>query len=265
MASYRYRADIPARALSEIGFETDVNQGEADVVVFSKPMLDDLQMAHAAKKEGARVIVDLGDDHLNHPALGPLYRDMLGVADLVVTPTKEMAERIYRVSGKVPEVIPDPYEQQERAPHAVGDRVLWFGHKSNLGDLKSLMPFLAKWDFHCVTGPEAGKYIEWSPETVDQELWEANIVIIPTRKGAEYKSSNRLLNAVRAGCFVVAASHPAHDEFRKMLWVGNVKTGLDWVKAFQEDLNGLVEQAQAYVRETYSPSVVAARWAQVLQ
>lgn len=95
-------------------------------------------------------------------------------------------------------------------------------------------------------------------------LGSSNVVMIPVRNGAEFKSSNRLLNAVRAGCFVVASQSPAHEEFKRWLWVGPLKAGLDWAKAFPDELNGLVADAQAYVSEHYHPTRIAGLWAQVI-
>ena len=96
------------------------------------------------------------------------------------------------------------------------------------------------------------------------KLAESNVVFIPTNKGEEYKTANRLLNAVRAGCFVIAGDSPAHREFQSMLWVGDVKHGLDWTRAFPDRLNGLVAQAQAHIATKYHPKRIAELWAQVL-
>ena len=263
-ASYRYRAAIPAEELAKLGHETAINDGIADVVAFSKPMLTDVQIAEKARGDGAKIIFDLGDDHLAHPILGPIYQKMMELAHLIVTPTLEMAERVYRVSGRSAEIIPDPYEEELQAPHACeGERLLWFGHQLNLKDLTPWRPLLN--GLRIVTGPTPSKHILWSRETQTIELAYATIVVLPVRPGVEFKSNNRILNSVRGGCFVITAPHPSHDEFRRFLWVGHIKTGLDWARAFRGELDGLVAQAQDYVEEHYAPTVIARRWAQVVE
>lgn len=277
MASYRFRASIPAEGLRKLGHEVCINNGEADVAIFSKPMADDCDIAKSAKAQGAKIIVDIVDDHLLHPILGPLYNDMIKVADTLVCPTREMAERVYRVSGRSAIIVPDPYEEEEQAPHAQGDQLLWFGHLMNV---KDLLPWKQTLNgIRICTGPKpqpprekegkklssAGQqwndsYIEWSRETQTQELANANIVIIPTRRGAEYKTPNRMLNAIRGGCFVVSGGHPSHEEFRKMMWMGDIKAGLDWAKAFRYELNDCVKEAQDYIRVKYSGDAVAKQW-----
>jgi glycosyltransferase involved in cell wall biosynthesis len=266
MASFRYRAQIPAHELGQMnGYNVQLNEGTADVVVFSKPKGEDIALAKSVKEQGCKVIADICDDHLTHQIIGPILKEMLELADTIVTPTKEMADRLYRVSGKSPVIIPDPYEYPQGPPHAVGDKLLWFGHETNLKDVKPWRSALNGWDLTIVTGPSPRQgALLWSQETMLYCLSQANVVILPTRKGCEFKSANRLLNAVRAGCFVVASPHPAYEEFRSMLWVGQLKTGLQWAKAFPDDLNGLVTQAQAYVREHYSPETIAKQWAQVI-
>jgi len=266
MASYRYRAEIPAAALKELGHETAVNNGVADVVIFSKPMLNDPEIASRAKADGAKVVFDIGDDHLTHPILGPLYNKMMALSEMIVCPTRNMAERVYRVSGRLAEIVPDPYEEMQQRPHAAsgpaGAKLMWFGHQLNLKDLVPWKPILN--GIRIVTGPATTQHIQWSPETQTIELANANIVVLPVRAGVEFKSNNRVLNAVRGGCFVVMSPHPSHDEFRSMLWVGNIATGLRWSRAFRADLDGLVAQAQDYVEKNYSPRVIAKRWEAVL-
>lgn len=267
MASYRYRCLIPGDVLSRMnGYQVAINEGgEFDTVIFSKPMSEDVTLAQSVKEQGGRVIVDIGDDHLTHPIIGPVYTEMVKLADTLVTPTQEMADRLYRVSGKSPVVIPDPFELPQGAPHAVGNKLLWFGHQNNLKDLKVYKNMLDGWDLTIVTGPDSFEgCLQWSQETLMYALAEANVVLIPVRKGHEFKSNNRLINAVRAGCFVVASAHPSHDEFRSMCWAGPIKAGLDWAKAFPDDLNGLVAKAQAYVAEQYHPERIAKQWAEVL-
>lgn len=265
VASYRYRAMIPAAAMGAC-----LNGGEAGhVYIFSKPNPDDLNLAKECKAEGVKVVVDIGDDHFLNPIWGPIYKEIVGLADCIVTPTPAMSDRMHKQVGRHADtIIPDPYEADSHPPHADGPKMLWHGHRGNLKDLRPWLEFLPNEDLTILTNGAMGidrPYLEWSPENQATALRETNLVLLPTRKGVEYKSANRLVNALRAGCFPVCSGHiPSYHEFQKMVWVGNFTTGVQWAKHFQKDLNALVAEGQTYI-EKFSPASIGAQWRQVVE
>ncbi len=264
-ASYRYRAQIPAQAIG-----ATVNEGEGSVYIFSKPTPDDVKLAKECKAEGVKVVLDIGDDHFKHQIWGPVYVEMVGLADAIVTPTENMAGRIMKyVARKVDAVIPDPYEEELTDPHAstLFPTYLWFGSASNLKDLEPYWKWIESLPLTIVTGEHRHPhrdYLRWTPAVQTEQLHKAEIVILPHRKGVEYKSPNRLVNAMRAGCFVVGSEHPSHKEFQRYLWSGNVLTGLKWAAHFQDELDDMVSEGQAYC-EKFSPEKIGAQWKQLLE
>jgi len=264
MASFRYRALMPLEYLNKnTDIRATINEGLADAVVFSKPMAANIDFAKQCRKDGTRVIVDICDDHLNHKAMGPVYREMIGLSDQVVCPTVTMRDRIKAETGRESEVIIDAYEQERCDPHANGDNLLWIGHQTNL---KEIIPFIGKLDNLSVcTGPNNALtgYIPWSIENQRAELARANIVLLPN--SAEYKSPNRLINSIMAGCFVVAHPSAERKEFRQHTWIGNVMAGLQWANAFKDELDDRVRDAQDYIEERYSPALMGQRWAEVIK
>lgn len=265
MASYRYRAQIPADEVAQYnGFKTSINEGDADVVVFSKPLPEDLEVAEKAKSEGTKIVVDMGDDHFTDIE-APTYHKFAGIADAIVTASNVMRGRIYDYTKRDAVVIPDPYEQEEVEPHAEGDDFLWFGHVRNFPEIQSVLHLLGDRKLRLVSGPkEMPQVIPWSPQNINKAFRLSNIVLLPTKQGSEYKSPNRLLNSIRAGCFPVCMTHPAYLEFQHMVWVGHFPTGLKWIEAFKSDLNGLVKEAQDYIRDRYSPREIGKQWAKFL-
>lgn len=262
-ASYRYRAEIPAQ---QIG--ASINGGEGSVYIFSKPTPDDMVLAKECKAEGVKVVVDLGDDHFRHPVIGPIYVEMVKIADALVTPTENMAGRIMKYLGrKADAIIPDPYEEPLTAPHANGQaQYCWFGGAGNLKDLDPYWDFIKPMPLTIVTGLNPRKnfeYVPWTPAVQTEQLQKAQIVFLPIRKGVEYKSPNRLVNAIRAGCFVITDFHPSTMEFQRVAWVGNVMTGIKWAQGFHDELNDIVAEGQAYI-EKFSPANVGTQWAQLL-
>ena len=66
MASYRYRASIPVQALNNKGWEASINEGKAEIVVFSKPCQEDLELAQKICGK-AKIVVDICDNHFENP------------------------------------------------------------------------------------------------------------------------------------------------------------------------------------------------------
>ena len=254
LASYRYRAAMPAK---EIGAE--INDYSRDILVFSKPQVDELNKAEMLVKQLKTIVLDICDDHFGHQYIGPIYRDFLKIASAVSCPTKKMAERIREFTNLPIVVIPDPYEMDEVEPHAEGDKLIWFGHQVNL---KAIEPHLNLPNLTIVTGcnAESSPYVPYSKERLDKEMRLANIALFPTMKGHEYKSPNRVINSLRMGLFPVCHKHPSYVEFKRFLWASDVRTGLRWAKEFRSDLNGLVKEGQDYIRDRYSPKAAGDQW-----
>ena len=178
VASYRYRAQIPCEQVAKInGYRTAMNDGEADIVVFSKPNGDELPMARQAKLDGAKVVVDFSDDHFNRD---DAYRQFSELADGIVCGSTIMRGLIYDYVKKDSVSIPDPYEQPEREPHADGDKFIWFGHIRNIGEIQRVSHILADRKLLIATGPQthvSGRAI-WGPEALGQALAASNIAIL---------------------------------------------------------------------------------------
>ena len=265
MASFRYRTQVPVEQLKALGWNAEINNGEADVVVFSKPIAEDVKSAKALKAEGAKIVVDMCDDHFND-IKAPTYREFAEIADGIVCGSTVMRGRIFDYVKRDSVAITDPYEFPECDPHADGDHYLWFGHQRNFGELAAVTGVMGDRKLRVVSGPKpAPQVIPWSPENLAKAFSISNIVVLPTKPGAEYKSPNRLINTIRAGCFPVCMKHPAYLDFKHLVWVGHFPTGLRWAEAFRGDLNGLVKEAQDYIRDRYSPQTIGAQWAAYLQ
>lgn len=246
MASYRYRALIPARELG-----ASLNEPSADVVVLAKPVPDEVTMARAILSDGRAVIVDVCDDHLDWTH----YQELLSIASAVTCPTPELARRIATFCGRLATVIDDPYEQDECAPHGAGRRVLWFGHASNLASLRRVIGDLQDFDVLVVSNALGAR--PWSPETMDEAWTWADCVILPAT--ATYKSANRAVDSIRRGCFVVAEPHPAVLALPG-IWIGNIREGVSWAVSNWSEANRWTRRAQGYVGRRYAPATLASAW-----
>lgn len=227
-----------------------MNDLTADVLVYAKPLEEELPEMAAMKGLGKKVVVDFCDDHFSGR---PYYKRAAILADRVTCPTSVMADVIRVNSGVESVVIPDPYEFPEEPAHCRGDRILWFGHSINFPSLKRVREGI-KHPLRVVSNVPG--CIPWSIETMRRELADADIVIMPAT--AKYKSANRTVEAIRQGCFVVAEPHPSIEEFP--IWIGDIPKGVEWAVSNPEDARRLTAKAQDYVREKFSPRTIARLW-----
>jgi len=244
IASSRYRALIPQRF-----FE----RGN-DVLVIGKHGWN-----WDAKTAGfSKVVFDVCDDHFdNH--LASHYRACIERADLVTCNSAEMARIIHAQTGRNATVIPDPYEQPER-PARVHDKLLWFGHQSNLPDL---LPWLHKIPpCTVVSNTPLQGVTQWSPEAMDSAFDAAGLVVIPTGRSSA-KSANRAIESLRRGLFPVAGPIPAHADLG--IWQGDIADGVAWALSHQDEVMQRIKAAQGYIREEYSPERIGALWKQALE
>jgi hypothetical protein len=250
-ASYRYRAQIPAREMGVL-----MNDKTADVLIFAKPQAQELIDMGRAKIRGAKVIVDFCDDHFDWMYYQEAYR----LADAITCPTKEMASRLKKYRGREAMVIPDPYEYPEVPPHCNGTNLLWFGHKSNFHTLERILPELTSYRLRVVSN-QPGAY-PWSPAVMLREFKKADIVILPATD--TYKSANRAVEAIRQGCFVVAEPHPALEGIPG-IWIGNIKEGIEWVQQHCSEASRRSLEAQRMIRDAFMPKIVSAMWKSCIQ
>jgi hypothetical protein len=251
LASYRYRAAIPSAELGLV-----MNDLTADILVFAKPLPEEVAMAEEAKARGATIIVDFCDDHF---ASQPHYVEMALLADAITCPTAAMASVVEHATAgdwtPQPVVIPDPYEYGEDEPHCNGTRLLWFGHNSNFKSLQRVMRSLDDYELMIVSNLPFAR--PWSHREMESQFAQADIVVIPAT--APHKSPNRAVEAIRQGCFVVAEPHPSLEGFPG-IWIGDLREGIEWAQQNSQEANQRLLQAQAWVSQKFSPRTLACAW-----
>lgn len=109
-------------------------------------------------------------------------------------------------------------------------------------------------------------YFSWSLANFDTALRLHDVAIIPIDSNSYTvgKSINRPATALMAGLGVVADPIPAYAELSPFIYLG------EWERALteysQSDLrtDRRIGDAQAFLRNRYSPAVLAKRWAEVI-
>jgi hypothetical protein len=309
LASLRYRVLSPARYLESRGHRSQFQRLDqrpdnqqidhtlrADVVVVSKILAaGSIELAERAQRLGARVVVDLCDDHFDTPDLAPAYRTLCERADRVIASTSAMAEVIASRTGRRATIIDDPYEGPlgvpRFEPQADATRLLWFGHPVNFDTIVDMGPKLAALarandgqllSLHVVTDPTnngfrafldelnrdhaprlTARFTVWNPEATWQALAECDIVVVPSLPSAKklVKSPNRVVEPLRAGRFVAAYPLPSYVELGDYIWLGpNVADGVRWALKNPAEVRRRLTAAQSHLDRRYSPLATGRAW-----
>lgn len=127
LASNRYRAIIPARALQSQGHQVDLidmaswhprsGDTKPDVVVIGKllggPRYEScraqvMQGLETQRMQGVHTLCDVNDDHFDSPETGAYWRQLVGAVDAVVASSDAMAQTVRRYTDQPVFVVGDP-------------------------------------------------------------------------------------------------------------------------------------------------------------
>jgi hypothetical protein len=217
-----------------------------------------------------KVIFDVCDDHFDKP-LGPYYKTMCSVADVITCNTVNMQTRIYEVLGRLAQVCPDPISFPYYEPfHENNPDVLWFGHALNVF---SVVPYVGKIpNLNIITNAKIplsdkvkSKY--WKPGLVEDTIALYDVVIIPkiNTPEAKMKSPNRAVDALHAGRFVIAESEEVYGELHDFIFLGSIEEGLDFYRNNPEKVLEMIKKGQEYVLTKYNHKAVTEAWMKALE
>lgn len=104
----------------------------------------------------------------------------------------------------------------------------------------------------------------WSTETLSEAMARADLVVIPADvvvQGKNVKTANRLIDALYAGRFVVAAPVPSYQEFAEFSWQGSdLLEGIQFYLQYPEAVLQKVQAGQAYIAQHYTVEAIAIDW-----
>jgi len=316
LASVRYRVLAPARYLAAQGHQVGwlrIDQAAAtpsepataarlaaDVVVISKVLSHgSLDVARAAQRSGAKVLVDLCDDHFDTPELSGTYFALCELTDGILASTAAMTATIRRRTGRAAIQIDDPFEGPHGPPRyspreqypAV--KLAWFGHPVNFDTILAMLPGLQSLtrelplELSLVTDVAAAQrsplwqslnaarqpglkleLIPWSLAATWQTLADSDLVVLPSlpEQKKQVKSPNRAVEGIRAGRLVLAYPLPAYQELAGGLWLGeDLAAGIRWAVAHPSEARQLIERGQTLIVRRFAQEQVGRSWEAVLE
>ena len=233
--------------------------------IFSKHFKNDLSFV-LSMRGVTKTAFDIVDDHFSRKH-GEYYKSMCDKVDLVMCNSQNLYEEIQRHTFTPIAILKDPinfpyYPPQLKNRDDVVE-ALWFGHKSNLpppiAELKNIKSPLTIIVNAQLRGIEA-TVLQWREDLVEERINQYDVVLLPLDKSQRHnmkKSTNRAIDALHAGRFVITTSEEVYSELAPYIFIGDIAEGITWFKKNRgEALNKIIE-GQRYVREHYSDKVLA--------
>ena len=248
IASSRLRASIPQRELAKLG----IQKGN-DILIYGKHWIPDEALSNFK-----RLIYDVCDDHFGNEH-GEYYRRHIAMADVVTCNSEVMKDRIKAETGRGAVVIREPYEHEEQEA-GIAPKLFWYGHKSNVHDLERIKPSLKHPLLAMSNYPG---HVEWSGHAFEQAISQPCIVVIPTGKSYA-KSENRMVEAIRCGRYVCAEHLPSYEPFGEFFPLGDIPEHIERALANPQESIERIKDAQAHIRDRYSPRTIAEQWLEVI-
>lgn len=300
------RCREPSAALASRGWDSSLLRrtgwlGRADVVVFQKAYEPEhLRLARRLQRQGARVVLDVCDNHFDHPADDAVLadrarrlREMVAIADLVTASTPALASLVPH--GRV-HVVDDLIEQPGavRTP-AIPPReglpvVAWFGNvgsvvpRFGLVDLEAIVPELEEaaaverfqlvvctssrdaFEARIAPHPIPSTFVPWSPEAQGQVLASASAAVLPITPNpfTMCKTANRVATALLHGAPVIAGRIPSYEEFHPFIRFERWREHLLEVLHSPVEAARQVEAGRDYVARRFAREAIVQQWEQAL-
>ena len=250
-----------------------------------------LELAKEAKSLNIKVISIFDDWHFENTnkeieMRSRLNEELTKISEVVVTKTDSAAMIICQNTGILPKVIPDCIRYKTlKATNSFGYpfNISWFGnytnHKTIIKAVKEItlcknhvklkiitnkiekIKFLLK----NVINNISITYLEWSVD-LHKNIENSDIVIIPLFENnkSRVKSSNRIIDSLNMGKFVIINDNDQFKEFKDYCFFGNIGDGLEWLKNNKDKAIEMTSAGQKHVLKNYKLEVIANKWVSIL-
>jgi len=273
------RVQKPAELLGKLGHKVTVDKEIAQNAhwnIFNKHLRNELGGMRNLEGVTKRAF-DIVDDHFDHPELGDYYRSMAISADLVLTPSRNMEFLAKQVTHKEVAVVKEPitfpwYPLDITLPPR--PKLLWFGHTTNLQPMMQELDAIPD-DLHLeiITNGilNGGDFtsLQWREGLVEERIGNVDIVLLPidrTKRGAMHKSTNRAVDALRAGRVVVTNAREVYGDLEDFIIIA--PTMAEGIQQYQDNPlheRGKARLGQKYVLEHFNDLVLQKEWSEVLE
>ena len=297
--SYVVSAIIPANILKipmiifleNLDPRKTIKKYTPDVIIVNKMFHNNvINLIKEAKRINIKVIIIFDDwfvDKKNTYKRHLINIEAAKLSDVSVVKTFEAANVLKDNLGISSQIIPDYL----RFDKTTGDlhfkdpiKVSWFGMFANFDTLLFGINQIVESNIACelriITFPLrvlakdiatidktkiSIKLVEWT-EAMDKDVIKSDVVIIPLLDDPQrkVKSSNRIIDAINLGRFVVMSDVTQFKEFKEFCYMGHIGEGLKWVQNNKQSAKEMVLKGQNYVDKQYSKVKITKLWRDII-
>lgn len=261
------------------------------IIILSKVFHDKIiDLVKLAKKRKIKIISIFDDWNFDISSKTFNSKRNLPVAnysDVIVVKTKSASKVLYKNTGLLSKVVPDMLRFKAHNLYSKINypfNLCWFGmhtnHDSLIGELMKMNNTNLKINLKIITNfcdklkiainktvysNISFEFIDWHPQ-FDKEVVKSDIVILPYPKDNErlVKSSNRIIDSINLGRFVLLSDVVQFKEFKNYTFFGDISEGLKWLKKNSHLAKNKVQNGQEYVNKNYSNEVTAKKWKDII-
>ena len=216
-----------------------------------------------------------------------LNSDISKISSEIVVKTKSASKIIQENLNLDPKIIPDCLRYKTLYNKDFFEypfNIAWFGnytnHKTIVKGLNEISKFNYKVKLQIITNKidiikiRLNNYnenidisfVDWS-FNLHEYIQNSDIVIIPLfdNNKSRVKSSNRIVDALNMGRFVIINENYQFKEFKEFCYFGNIGEGLNWLKNNKEEAKKMIDSGQKYVLENYSLNKITDKWKVLLK
>ena len=249
-----------------------------------------LELAKEAKSLNIKVISIFDDWHFENTnkeieVRSNLNEELTKVSEVIIAKTDAAARIIYQNTGTLPKVIPDCIRYKTLKVISSFNKpfnISWFGNYTNHKTIIKAIEEIALFKNHIKLRIVTNKiekiksllnntinnisitYLEWSID-LHKNIESSDIVIIPLFKSnkSRVKSSNRIIDSLNMGRFVIINNNDQFEEFKDYCFFGSISDGLEWLENNKDKAIKMTSAGQKHVIKNYKLEVIANKWLSV--
>jgi len=262
------------------------------IIILSKALHSGiLDLAKEARSLDIKVISIFDDWHFEYTSKeiqerSNLNRKLTNLSKIIIAKTDYAAKIIKENTMVLPKVIPDCIRYKTLPPIRSFKNpinISWFGnytnHKTIIKGIDEISLSDHKINFQIITNRiekikdllevtkniVSIKYFEWSLN-LHTYIKDSDIIILPLFQNNKsgVKSSNRIVDSLNMGKFVIINENEQFKEFNKFCFFGNIGEGLNWIKNNEEEAIKKIIEGQKYVMEKYSLDKICNEWKKII-
>ena len=243
-----------------------------------------IKLIKEARKLNVKIISIFDDWHFDEQYKNnSIYNLEIAInSNHIIAKTKKAIDTIYEHTKIKGRVIPDCLRYKTLTTIETFSnpyKLCWFGnftnHPSLLKGIDEISKPLKKIELKIITNKLNDlknslieidqklslEFIEWTL-SMHENIKKSEIIIIPliNDKKSLVKSSNRIIDSLNMGKFVIINDNDQFSEFRDYCYFGNINDGLEWVYNNKNLAISMIQKGQKYVIENFSLKTVGDKW-----